>query len=155
MNERFCLATILHILQDEIEMFAMHPFPPTTQGTYHHLYEVNIKAIREISNHHFILFCVRRWTEANDVNLFIPWWRNFSSGKTIASKVRPTSHVFICYVESLNVVVCRIGLLFQFFGQASRSITRCCTFICKKSSRSHLHISHRTNLASSKAVTSN
>jgi hypothetical protein len=27
MNERFCLATTHDILQDEIEMFAMHPLP--------------------------------------------------------------------------------------------------------------------------------
>jgi hypothetical protein len=27
MNERFCLAIIHHILQDEIEMFVMHPLP--------------------------------------------------------------------------------------------------------------------------------
>jgi hypothetical protein len=59
MNERFCLATIHHILQDEIEIFTMHPLPPTTQGTCHHLYEVNISAIKVISNYHFILFYVR------------------------------------------------------------------------------------------------
>jgi hypothetical protein len=73
MNERFYLAIIHHILQDEIEMFAMHPVPPTTQGTYHHLYEVNTSAIKEIFNHHLIMFCVMRWTEANDVNMSIPW----------------------------------------------------------------------------------
>jgi hypothetical protein len=68
-------------LQDEIEMFAMPPLPLTTQGTCHHLYEVNTSAIREISNRHFILFCVRRWIEVDDVNLSIPWWRNFSRWK--------------------------------------------------------------------------
>jgi len=53
-------------------MFAMHPFPLTTQGTYHHLYEVITSAIREIPNHHLILFCARRWIGVDDVNLSIP-----------------------------------------------------------------------------------
>ncbi len=78
MNERFCLATIHQILQDEIEMFAMHPLPLTTQGTCHHLYEVNINAIREISNCHLIPLCVRRWVGADDVNMSIDWWKNLN-----------------------------------------------------------------------------
>jgi hypothetical protein len=81
MNERFYLAIIHHILQDEIEMFAMHPLPSTTQGTYHHLYEVNISAIKEISNRHLILFCAWRWTEIDGVNMSTPWWKNFSRWK--------------------------------------------------------------------------
>ncbi len=79
MNDFFCLAIIHHILQDEIEVFAMHPLLRSTQGTCHHCYEVNTSASREISNCHFILFCVRKWTRAHDVNLSIPWWRNFCS----------------------------------------------------------------------------
>ncbi len=78
MNERLCLGTIHHILQDEIQMFTMHPFPLTTQRTYHHLYEIITNAVREISNYHFILLCVRRWTRANDVNLSITQRSNFS-----------------------------------------------------------------------------
>jgi hypothetical protein len=78
MNEKVYLAIIHHILQDEMEMFAMHPLPPTTQGTYHHLYEINISAIREISNRHLILLCTKKWIGVDDVNLSIPWWRNFS-----------------------------------------------------------------------------
>jgi hypothetical protein len=58
-------------------MFAMHPLPSTTQRTNHHLYEVNTSATREISNHHLILFCVKRWNKVDDVNISIPWWRNF------------------------------------------------------------------------------
>jgi hypothetical protein len=77
MNERFYLATIHHVLQDEIEMFPMHPLPVTTQGTYHYLYEVNTNVIKEIFNHHFILFCARRWIKVDDVNMSIPWWRIF------------------------------------------------------------------------------
>ncbi len=59
-------------------MFAMHSLPPTTQKTCYYLYEVNISAIKEISNHHLILLCAKRWTRADDVNLSIPWWRNFN-----------------------------------------------------------------------------
>jgi hypothetical protein len=55
INERFCLAVIHHILHHEIKMFAMHPLPPTTQRTYHHLYEINTSAIKEISNFHLML----------------------------------------------------------------------------------------------------
>jgi hypothetical protein len=98
----------------------MHPLPSTTQGTCHHLYEINISAIREISNRHLILLCVRRWTGTNDVNLSIPWWRTLVGGKTTSSKVCPTSHLFVCCIESLNVVACQIGLLLWVFGQALR-----------------------------------
>jgi hypothetical protein len=67
-----------YVVIPEIEMFAMHPLPPTTQRTYHHLYEVNTSAIREISNRHFILFYAKRWTRVDDVNMSMPWWRNFN-----------------------------------------------------------------------------
>jgi len=39
-------------------MFAMHPLPPTTQKTYHHLHEVNTSAIKEIpivTSYYFVL----------------------------------------------------------------------------------------------------
>ncbi len=78
MNKRFCLTTIHHILQDEIEVFAMYPLPSTTQRTCHHLYEVNTSATREISNYHPILLCARRWIKVDDVNLSITWWMNFN-----------------------------------------------------------------------------
>ncbi len=65
-------------MHDEIEMFAMHLLPPTTQKTCHHLYEVNRNAIREISNCHLILLCVKRWNGTDDVDLSTSWWKNFN-----------------------------------------------------------------------------
>jgi hypothetical protein len=139
MNERFCLATIHHILQDEIEMFVMHPLPLTTQGTCHHLYEVNTNAIREISNHHHILFCAKRWTETNDVNLSIPRWRNFnrSQNNNLQSLSSLPPICLLCWkLEhccSLNRLVI-VSFLPSF--RIYKSITRCCTFIRKKGPRS-------------------
>jgi hypothetical protein len=79
MNERFYLPQYITFWKMKFwKMFAMHPFPPTTPRICHHLYEVNTSAIREISNHHSILLCARRWTRIDDVNLSIPWWRNLS-----------------------------------------------------------------------------
>ncbi len=104
MNERFCLATTHYILQDEIKMFAMHPLPPTTQGTCHHLYEVNTNPIREISNRHLILFCARRWIGANEVNMSIPQWRNFNRWHNNSLQSSSNLPLFICCIENLNIV---------------------------------------------------
>ncbi len=137
MNEKFCLSIIHHILQDEIEMFVMHPLPPTTQRTCHHLYEVNTSAIREISNH---------------------GGGTLIGGKTTTSEIYPASHLFVCCIESLSIVICQIGLLLQVFGQALGStswLQGVVLSFAKKVWGAHLRVSHKTNHASSKVVTSN
>ncbi len=134
MNERFCLATIHHILQDEIEIFAMHPLLPTTQRTCHHLYEINTIAIREISNCHLILLCARRWITTDDVNLSILRWRNFNrwknNGLQSSSNLPPICLLRYnrecCYLPNRFIVA-------NFWPSFNicRSVMRSCTFICK------------------------
>jgi hypothetical protein len=68
------------------------------------------------------LFCAWKWTEIDDVNMSNLGGRTLVGGKTTTSKVRPTSHLFICCVESLSIVAHQIGLLLRVFGQASRFV---------------------------------
>jgi hypothetical protein len=130
MNERFCLAIIYHILQDKIEMFAMHPLPLTTQGTCHRLYEVNISEIMEISICHLILLCAKRWTKADDVNLSIPWWRNFSRWQN--KNLQSLSNLPpICLLHWKFEHCCSLTrfLIVSFWPifKICKSIMRCCT----------------------------
>ncbi len=139
MNEKFCLAVIHHILQDEIKMFAMHPLPLTTQRTCHHLYEVNTSAIREISNHHLILLYAKRWTGADEVNLSISWWRNFSRWQD--NNLQSLSNLPpICLLHWKLEHCCSPNrLVIVSFWPSSRIyrlVTNCCILIWKKSSRS-------------------
>jgi hypothetical protein len=120
-------------------MFAMHPLPSITQRTCFHLYEVNTSAIREISNCHFLLFCAKRWTIVDDVNLSIPWWRNFSRWQN--NNLQSFSNLPpICllhwnlehYCSPIRLVIVSFLPSFKIY----RLVTRCCIFICKKGSRS-------------------
>jgi hypothetical protein len=119
-------------------MFAMHPLPPTTQGTYHHLYGVNTRAIREISNHRLILLCARRWTGANDVNLSIPWWRNFVRWQN--NNLQNSSNLplicLLCWKLKRGCSLNRL-IIVSFWPsfKICMSVMRCCTFICKKGPR--------------------
>jgi len=129
----------------------------TTQGTCHHCYEVNTSPSREISNRHFILLCVRRWIETHDVNLSIPWWRNFCSWQNNLQS-HPTSHLFVYYVENFIFVIHQIALLLQVFGQVVGSTCRLRSDVLsliKKVWGAHFHASHKINHASSNVVISN
>jgi hypothetical protein len=134
-------------LQDEIEMFAMHPLPLTTQGTYHHLYEVNTNAIREISNRHLIILCAKKWIGVDDVNLSIPWWRNFSrwQNSILQSLSNLPPICLLCW--KLSVVVHQIGLLLRFFGQASRFASQLWGVVLSFAKGTHLRTSHKTKLS--------
>ncbi len=139
-------------------MFAMHPLPSTTQRTNHHLYEVNTSATREISNHHLILFCVKRWNKADDVNISIPWWRNF--GRWQNNSLQSSSSLPPIWLLRWKLEYCclpnRLVIVsFWLNFKICMSITRSYTFIRKQGSKAHLCASHRTNPASSKVVTSN
>jgi hypothetical protein len=125
---------IHQILHDEIEMFAMHPLPPTTQETCYHLYEINISAIKEISNRHLILLCARRWTRVNDVNLSIPWWRNFSRWQNNSlqslSSLPPICLLrwkLECCCSPNKIVIVNFWPSLKIF----KLVTRSYTFICK------------------------
>jgi hypothetical protein len=73
----------------------------------------------------------------------------FVTRKTIASKARLASHLFVYCIESLNVV----NYLSDYFilGQESRSASWLASAIlplAKKVQRAHLHISHKINATS-------
>jgi hypothetical protein len=145
MNERFCLAIIHHILQDEIEMFAMHPLPQTTQGTCHHLYEVNTSAIREIFNCRLILLCARRWNGTNDVNLSTSWWRNFNRWQN--NNLQSSSNLPPIYLLRWKFECCCSPnrLVIVNFRPSSRStgwLQDIILSFAKKVWRTHLHASH-------------
>jgi hypothetical protein len=79
-------------------------------------------------------------------------------GKTSTSKIHPRSHLFVCCVESLSVDVHQIGLLLQFFNQASRYVGQLRGVILSFANMvqiTPLCILHKTNPISSKVVTSN
>ncbi len=133
-----------------------HPLP-LTQGTCHHLYEFNTNAIREISNHHLVVLCAKRWTRIDDVNMSNLSGGTLISGKTATSKVCLASHLFVYNVENLSIVACWIGLLLWIFGQASNSTGQLWIVVLSftiRGQRAHFHVSHITNHVSSKAVTS-
>jgi hypothetical protein len=144
-------------LHDEIEMFAMHLLPPTTQKTCHHLYEVNRNAIREISNCHLILLCVKRWNGTDDVDLSTSWWKNFNRWQNnilqSLSNLPP-----ICLLHWKLECCCSPNrLLLQIFGQASRFaswLRGIKLSFAKRVQGTHLHTSHRTNPTFSKVITS-
>ncbi len=120
-------------------MFVMHPLPPTTQGTYHHLYEVNTNAIKEISNCHFILFCARRWTKDDDVNPSILWWRNFNRWQNNifqSSSNLPPIYLLCWKLEHCCSPNRLVIVSFWPSFKICKLIRRCCTFICKKGPRS-------------------
>ncbi len=97
------------------------------------------KWIREISDCHFILFCARRWTRDDDVNLSIPWWRNFSRRqKNIFqnSYSLPPIYMLRWKLEHCCLPNKLIIVSFWLSFKICKSITRCCTFICKKGPRS-------------------
>jgi len=125
-------------LQNEIKMVAMHPLPSTMWGTYHHLYEVNTSAIREISNHHLILLCARRWIRANDVNLTIPLWRNFTRWQSniLQSSSSLPPICLLCWKLEHCCSPNRLVIVsFWPNFRICKLITRCCTFIHKKGPR--------------------
>jgi len=130
---------ISHFARWNRDELVMHPLPTTTQGSCHHCYEVNTCASREISNHHFILFCARRWIRTHDVNMSIPWWRNFCSwqNNNLQSLSNLPPICLLCW--KLQICCwpnCLIIASFWPSGWIYRSIKKWCTFTHKKGPRS-------------------
>ncbi len=76
-----------YMLQNVIQVFTVHPFPPFDEGTYHPCDKIHVKANHEIPNYHFVLFYVLGWIGGDIINPSIPYRVTNMANKIVVCKI--------------------------------------------------------------------